>query len=98
MRRRISVVTSIGVPLLLLAVWVFSRTTFKRQSAAGEKPLSAGQTLPGQQKILAGAQTPSAQVSAWAILLQVLPRLVDPDAANSVGATFRDLTLIDFAV
>ncbi len=32
------------------------------------------------------------------MLLQVMPRLIDPIAANALGATFRDLTLVDFAV
>ena len=31
------------------------------------------------------------------MLLQVMPRLVDPVAASALNATFRDLTLLDFA-
>src|SRR5438477_7851145 len=99
MRRKIGVVVFIGVFLLLLAVWGVNRTKPDRQLATDAKPSSASQPLSEQKGIaVAQAQAPSAEVSAWAMLLQVMPRLEDTVAPNSLGATFRDLTLVDFAV
>jgi hypothetical protein len=94
MRRRISVVVSIGAALLLLAVWIFTRTKSERRSSTGEKLSLASQALPDQKN----TATPATKTSAWAMLLQVMPRLSDPVPANALGATFRDLTLVDFAV
>lgn len=99
MRRRVGVVVSLGVFLLLLVVWVSSRPASDRQAATVKKASSASQPLSEQQgRIVAQVQTPSAKVEAWAMLLQVMQRLDDPVAADSLPATFRKLTFLDFAV
>jgi hypothetical protein len=98
MRRRNGVVAFVGV-LLLLVVYIFSRSAWDRQATNGTKLPPTNQQRAGQQvKGVADAQVPSAKVNAWGILVQVMPRLDDPDAANSLRATFGDLRLVDFAV
>jgi hypothetical protein len=97
-RRRLGVVAPIGLLLLLLGVWVSSRPASDRQAATGEKPSPASQPLSEQGRAVAQVQVPSAKVNAWGMLLQVMPRLDDPVATNSLRATFQDLTLVDFAV
>jgi len=94
--KKASVVLSIAIALLLLAIWIQSGTTSSYKKAASENSSSANQAAT-DQKGVAKPQPPSPKVTAWGILLQVMPRLVDPVAPNALGAAFRDLTLVDFA-
>ena len=94
--KKASVVLSIAIALLLLAIWIQNGTTSSHKTAASENSSSANQAAT-DQKAVAKPQPPSPKVTAWGILLQVMPRLVDPVAPNALGAAFRDLTLVDFA-
>jgi hypothetical protein len=99
MRQRVAVLVSIGVFLLVLVVYVSSRSASDRQPATGEKSSPTTQPLSEKQvKAAAQAQALSAKVNGWAILLQVMQRLDDSIVANSLNTTRSDLTLADFAL
>jgi hypothetical protein len=92
--KRASVVVSIAIAFLL-ARWMLKDATSGQKAAIGAKP-SASQAV-AEQNLVPKPQPPSPKVTAWGMLLQVMPRLVDPVAPSALGATFRDLTLVDFA-
>jgi hypothetical protein len=97
-RRRVAVLVSIGALFSVLLLYISSRTGSDAQSAATKK-ISPAQPLPKQQpEVGRQAQAPSAIVSAWAILLQVMGPLDDANADPAPGDTFNTLTLADFAL
>jgi hypothetical protein len=93
--KKASVVVPIVMAVLLLAIWILNGTTSRR--TAPEDNSSPPTQANSEQKAVAKPQAPSPTVTAWGMLLQVIPRLVDPVAPSALGATFRDLTLVDFA-